>query len=170
MLSLAEAVAVRHGAKAARLVVFAGMFFGYSAYVMARVSFVHVQAQVIADVGTTKGELGMVTSSFAVAYGLSKFTGGIMVDKLSPRLVFALGLLMSGAVTVVMGLNSTPLGFAVLAFLNGSVQGWGWPPCGRILRTWFSDSERGFWWSLVSTRYARVCASVHACMRACVRS
>ncbi len=31
----------------------------------------------------------------------------------------------------------------VLQFLNGWVQGMGWPPCGRTMVHWFSISERG---------------------------
>ncbi|MCV5276702.1 MFS transporter, partial [Escherichia coli] len=30
--------------------------------------------------------------------------------------------------------------------LNGFFQGWGWPPCARLLTHWYSRNERGFWW------------------------
>lgn len=34
--------------------------------------------------------------------------------------------------------------FATVMFLNGWVQGMGWPPCGRVLVHWFSTNERGW--------------------------
>ena len=31
----------------------------------------------------------------------------------------------------------------VIMFINGWVQGMGWPPCARIMTHWFSDKEHG---------------------------
>ena len=30
--------------------------------------------------------------------------------------------------------------------LNGVFQGWGWPPCAKLLTHWYSQRERGRWW------------------------
>jgi OPA family glycerol-3-phosphate transporter-like MFS transporter len=37
--------------------------------------------------------------------------------------------------------------------MNGWVQGMGWPPCGRIMTHWFSDSERGTKMSIWNTAH-----------------
>jgi OPA family glycerol-3-phosphate transporter-like MFS transporter len=37
--------------------------------------------------------------------------------------------------------------------LNGFVQGMGWPPCGRVMGHWFSESERGLTFSIWNTSH-----------------
>ena len=32
-------------------------------------------------------------------------------------------------------------------------QGWGWPPCTKIMTTWYSHNERGVWWVLCNTSH-----------------
>jgi OPA family sugar phosphate sensor protein UhpC-like MFS transporter len=44
--------------------------------------------------------------------------------------------------------------FAVFWALNGIFQGWGWPPCARLLTHWYSQKERGTWWGLTSTSHS----------------
>ena len=43
--------------------------------------------------------------------------------------------------------------FAVFWGLNGWFQGWGWPGCAKLLTHWYSQSERGRWWSIWSTSH-----------------
>lgn len=42
---------------------------------------------------------------------------------------------------------------AMLWVLNAWFQGWGWPSCSKLLTTWYSRSERGFWWALWNTAH-----------------
>lgn len=37
--------------------------------------------------------------------------------------------------------------------LNAFFQGWGWPPCSKILNTWYSRNERGLWWAIWNTSH-----------------
>ncbi|WP_201748570.1 RDD family protein, partial [Escherichia coli] len=37
--------------------------------------------------------------------------------------------------------------------LNAFFQGWGWPPCSKILTSWYSRSERGSWWAIWNTSH-----------------
>jgi OPA family sugar phosphate sensor protein UhpC-like MFS transporter len=37
--------------------------------------------------------------------------------------------------------------------MNGVFQGWGWPPITKQLTYWFSQKERGTWWSICSTSH-----------------
>ncbi|MGL5607276.1 MAG: MFS transporter family glucose-6-phosphate receptor UhpC, partial [Aeromonas veronii] len=32
-------------------------------------------------------------------------------------------------------------------------QGWGWPPCSKLLTSWYSRTERGVWWSAWNTAH-----------------
>ncbi|XP_051895807.1 glucose-6-phosphate exchanger SLC37A4a isoform X3 [Pristis pectinata] len=54
-------------------------------------------------------------------------------------------------INVVFSWSSTITAFTVLWFLNGLAQGFGWPPCGKILRKWFEPAQFGTWWAVLST-------------------
>uniref|UniRef100_G3MLZ2 Major facilitator superfamily (MFS) profile domain-containing protein n=1 Tax=Amblyomma maculatum TaxID=34609 RepID=G3MLZ2_AMBMU len=101
--------------------------------------------------GLTKEQAGMIISSQNLAYAISKFLGGVLSDRLSARLLFTFGLVLSGVAAVLFGASSSSvLLFSGLWFLNGLAQGCGWPSCAKILRKWFSPSQFGTWWSILS--------------------
>lgn len=101
----------------------------------------------IEDLGFDKSQLGILGSILSITYGISKLASGIMGDKVNPRYMMALGLILTGICNILFGLSSTLFFFAVFWGLNGWFQGFGWPPCARFLTQWYSHSERGAWWS-----------------------
>lgn len=50
-------------------------------------------------------------------------------------------------------MSSSILLFALWWGINGWFQGWGWPPCARLLTHWYAKYERGTWWSVWSTSH-----------------
>jgi OPA family glycerol-3-phosphate transporter-like MFS transporter len=132
--------------KRLRLQVFLGIFFGYGAYYLLRKNF-SIAMPYLIDEGFSKAELGFALSAISIAYGISKFVMGTVSDRSNARTFLTLGLLLSAAVSLLMGLvpfftSSITIMFIML-FLNGWFQGMGWPPAGRILVHWYSVSERG---------------------------
>ncbi|MCE5294314.1 MAG: MFS transporter [Chlamydiales bacterium] len=123
------------------------MFIGYALYYFTRKSFAFAMPGIIADLGYTKAELGILGSILAISYGFSKFFSGILSDKSSPRYFMAFGLITTGIINIIFGMSSSLIVFAVLWGLNGWFQGFGWPACSRLLVSWYSKSERGSWWS-----------------------
>merc|ERR1719203_631071 len=93
-------------------------------------------------------QIGKLSSLFPLAYGCSRFMGGILGDRMSPSKVFCLGCAICGALNVGFGLSSTLPAFAFFWFLNGCFQGLAAPPCVKMITNWFSPEERGFWWSV----------------------
>ena len=120
------------------------VFAGYTFFYFVRNSFSLAKPYLIKDYGLSKGDVGLVATALAVAYGLSKFIMGSVSDRSNPRWFMATGLLASGLVNLVFPTfaGSLALMFA-LWFVNGWAQGMGWPPCARTLTHWFSDRERG---------------------------
>lgn len=78
--------------------------------------------------------LGLITSSQTLAYAISKFISGVLSDQISARWLFSSGLLIVGVINVFFSQSSTLTAFTLLWFLNGLGQGFGWPPCGKVLR------------------------------------
>jgi len=129
-----------------RIKVFIGIFVGYAGYYLVRKNFALVIPDLIEE-GYTKLELGFALSGVSIAYGISKFFMGNVSDRSNARIFMPLGLVMSSIIIASMGLiswatSSISIMF-VLLLLNGWFQGMGWPPSGRTMAHWFSQSERG---------------------------
>lgn len=136
-----------------RLRIFYSMFIGYVFYYFTRKSFTFAMPALMADLGYNKAQLGILGSMLYITYGLSKFASGVMSDQSNPRFFMAIGLIITGLTNICFGFSSSLLFFAIFWGLNGWFQGWGWPPCARLLTHWYSQSERGTWWSFWSTSH-----------------
>lgn len=102
----------------------------------------------IENLGFNKGDIGLLSSCFAIAYGSSKFLSGVIADRSNPRIFMSLGLIMTGVLNILFGFSSSLSLLALLWGLNGLFQGWGWPPCAKLLTHWYSQKERGVWWGM----------------------
>ncbi len=96
----------------------------------------------------------MIGTLFYITYGCSKFLSGIISDRSNPRYFMGIGLIATGIVNILFGFSSSLLVMTSLWVLNAWFQGWGgWPPCSKLMTTWYSRSERGLWWSFWSTAH-----------------
>ena len=128
--------------------IFIGMYVGYIFYYFSRKSYTCIMPLLIQDLGFTKSDLGLLSSVFAVTYGASKFLSGIISDRSNPRTFMSLGLIMTGILNVFFGWSTSLNVFLFCWGLNGLFQGWGWPPCAKLLTHWYSQKERGTWWGI----------------------
>lgn len=120
---------------------------GYALYYFTRKSFTFAMPGLMEDLHFDKGDLGLLGSILYITYGLSKFANGILSDLSSPRYFMALGLILTGVCNILFGFSSAFWLLAIFWGLNGWFQGFGWPPCTRFLTQWYSQNERGSWWS-----------------------
>lgn len=112
----------------------------------------------LAPFGFEKGELGIVLSMNAIAYGFSKFIMASVSDRSNARRFLPLGLVLAALSMMFMIVPVQCIGPAhknwaialmgILNFLVGWFNGMGWPPCGRVMTHWFSIKERGTWMSV----------------------
>ena len=135
--------------------VFVGIFIGYAGFYIVRKNF-SMAIPMLAPFGFEKGELGIVLSMNAIAYGFSKFIMASISDRSNARAFLPLGLVCAA---LSMFFMIIPIQYfadqksvaivimAVLNFLVGWFNGMGWPPCGRVMTRWFSIKERGTWMS-----------------------
>ena len=142
--------------KKLRWQVFIGIFIGYAGFYLVRKNF-SMAIPMLAPFGFEKGELGIVLSMNAIAYGFSKFVMASISDRSNAQRFLPLGLVCTAIsmlfmIVPVQGLGAEHKGaaialMAVLNFLVGWFNGMGWPPCGRVMTHWFSIKERGTWMS-----------------------
>lgn len=133
--------------KKLRIQVFIGIFLGYAAYYFVRKNFSFAVKDLQDTLGYSKAELGFAMSAISIAYGLSKFMMGNVSDRSNARYFLAIGLILSSLTMIFMGLSpfatSSIAIISILLFINGWVQGMGWPASGRVVVHWFSIKERG---------------------------
>ena len=142
--------------KRLRWQVFIGIFIGYAGFYIVRKNF-SMAIPALAPFGFEKGELGIVLSMNAIAYGFSKFLMASISDRSDARKFLPLGLICAALSMLFMIVPVQWIGaehknwaiilMAALNFLVGWFNGMGWPPCGRVMTHWFSIKERGTWMS-----------------------
>ncbi|XP_076371133.1 glucose-6-phosphate exchanger SLC37A4-like isoform X1 [Tachypleus tridentatus] len=135
--------------KSYQLIIFTTMFIGYACYAYNRKSVSFAMPKLMEE-GLSKNEAGLIASSQNMAYAISKFLGGILSDRISSKLLFSSGLVLSGIATLGFSGSGSLLAFASLWFVNGFAQGAGWPSCAKVLRKWYSPEQFGTWWSMLS--------------------
>ena len=133
--------------------IFFGMYIGYAIFYLTRKSFTFVMPAMAESLGFTKAQLGILGSILYITYGASKFFSGILADKSNSRYFMGFGLILTGVFNIFFGYFTSIFMLALLWGLNGFFQGWGWPPCARLLMHWYSQSERGRWWAACSTSH-----------------
>ncbi|SQI39020.1 Regulatory protein uhpC [Providencia alcalifaciens] len=138
------------------------MIIGYAAFYLTRKSFNFVMPVMQVELFLDKSDIGWIASAFYLAYGLSKFISGIFHDITGYRWFMGVGLVMTGILNIIFAYCLSFPALLVVWTLNGFFQGWGWPPCARILTHWYSRNERGFlvgtveylyqpWWNGTAT-------------------
>ncbi|BBC41753.1 MFS transporter [Photobacterium damselae subsp. piscicida] len=136
-----------------RIHIMVSMYIGYAGFYFSRKTFNYAMPAMMADLGLDKADIGLIGTLFYITYGCSKFFSGIISDRSNPRYFMGLGLIATGIINIVFGLSSSLYMLAMLWVLNAWFQGWGWPSCSKLLTTWYSRSERGFWWALWNTAH-----------------
>ena len=136
-----------------RIRVFYSMYIGYAMFYFTRKSFTFAMPALITELGFDKSQLGILGTLLAISYGVSKFLSGIISDKSNLRYFMGFGLILTGVFNIFFGLSSTIYLFAVFLGMNGLFQGWGSPPCAKLLTYWYSQTERGRWWGLWNTSH-----------------
>lgn len=127
------------------------MALTYATYVFLRATFTYVAPMLASHLGLSLASVGKISSAFPIAYGFSRLFTGVLVDSASPRVALGAGLLLAGLVNIGMGYASTVPVLAALWALNGLVQGAGAGASAKMITSWFSRKERGFFWALWST-------------------
>jgi ACS family glucarate transporter-like MFS transporter len=117
--------------------------------------------KMMADLGLSKIQLGMVLSAFAWGYAIFQFPGGIFGDRVGPRRALTIIAVLWGILTLFTGLvpgTSLVSAAVVLAtlvglrFLMGAVQAPLFPvTCGGAIGSWFPVSGWAFPNGLTST-------------------
>jgi ACS family D-galactonate transporter-like MFS transporter len=87
-------------------------------------------------------QLGWILSAFGWAYATLQIPGGWLVDRIRPRILYALICGLWSLATVLQGFAGTFVFLFSLRLLLGAFEAPAFPICNRLVTTWFPDRER----------------------------
>lgn len=120
-----------------------GIFIGYAAYYILRNNFLLSSPELISEFGFTKKDIGFISGTMLIVYGISKGVMSAFADKANPKHFMIFGLVMSGIVNLMMGFTASFWIFLFLCVMNGIFQGMGAGPAYVVLASWFPRKSRG---------------------------
>jgi len=85
---------------------------------------------------------GLVFSAFGWTYALMQVPGGWLVDRVSPRVLYAAALILWSAATVFLGFAGSFVALFVLRLAVGALEAPAYPINNRVVTTWFPTGER----------------------------
>ncbi len=137
--------------KAWKALTYCSIFVGWGLYIMGRRMLSSSMQALLQNKVFSKHSVGMIASSFSLSYGVSKLVFSFVSDHVSPRLIFVSGLICTGVCCVIFPVcNGVVVIACVVWGVAGIMQGCGWAPCVILLKTWFTPSQIGTWWSVLS--------------------
>lgn len=108
-----------------------------------RINYGAVIAEVILDLGITKGEAGLAVTGCFIFYGLGQPIVGWLGDRIAPKHLITIGLLGTAICNGFASMQKLPSVIAVIWCFNGFFQSMIWPPLVRIMaETMSGDSYR----------------------------
>lgn len=140
------------------------MFYGYLAYVVSYVGRKNLSIaapSICKSLGWTNQNIGTVSSAFYLTYGVGKFVNGLLADRSNVRTFFSAAFMCVAIASFCFAFSAnffapgTAL-LCALSFLwglNGWCQSMTFPPIAKSLTYWFTNSERGTMWSIMSSSH-----------------
>ncbi|WP_060988086.1 MFS transporter [Photobacterium leiognathi] len=128
-------------------------FLIYTVMYISRKAFAAAAPLLMTDLGMTTVQFGLASSIYYILYGVSKFSSGLLADKINPRLFLAPVLVVIAIINVGIGMTNSVNMLLALYCLTAVVQGCGFPPIAKAISQWYSKSERGGWYSLWNTSH-----------------
>ncbi|AMO97451.1 D-galactonate transporter family protein [Collimonas fungivorans] len=85
---------------------------------------------------------GWIFSAFGWTYAAMQIPGGWLVDRVTPRVLYALALALWSLATIFLGFIGSFAGLFALRLLVGALEAPAYPINNRVVTTWFPERER----------------------------
>ncbi len=133
----------------ARGLAFLCMAVYFASYIM-RNNFAVMTVKICSDLGVGKSALAVVITGMTVCYGIGQVISGLLGDKVPPRIMLAVGLIVAVLCNFTMYFaEGIPLMTAIWC-VNGLAHAFLWPPIVRMLSDSLNDVEYNYAVVLVS--------------------
>jgi sugar phosphate permease len=96
-----------------------------------------------ADLGLSLGQMGLLLSAFSWSYALCQLPVGALVDKIGPRWLLGIGLVVWSAAQAAGGFAATFGYFVIARIALGIGEAPQFPAAARVVSNWFPPRSRG---------------------------
>jgi len=94
------------------------------------------------DLGLNTLQMGFLLSAFGWTYAFCQIPGGWLVDRVSPRTLYPILLILWSVATILLGLVGSLAALVLLRLCVGALEAPSYPTNNRVVTTWFPESER----------------------------
>jgi sugar phosphate permease len=129
------------------------LWIAYAGFYLCRVNLAAAQKDLAADRGLSKQQLGSLIALLKVFYASGQFINGMLADRLSPRVLIAVGLAVSAGLNMAFAHLNEFRWMAVAWAANGYFQAFGWTSVVRITANWFPPRLRDAASGVLGTSY-----------------
>lgn len=105
---------------------------------MARNNFSAIVGEIATSTGFSKSLLAMSLTGSFIASGAGQFLSGPLGDKISPKRLIGLGLLITSITNILISVSPNPWIMLGVWSINGFAQSFIWPPLTRMMATLLS--------------------------------
>ena len=113
----------------------------YMASYMTRINLGAVITAIAADTGMTKTMLSAAVTGSSVTYGLGQILSGYVGDRVSPKKLVFLGLMLSVTMNLLIPFCGNHLQMTAVWCVNGLAQACMWPPLVKLMAGLFTQSD-----------------------------
>ena len=100
---------------------------------MTRYNYSSIVNEMVNSMGLEKSVVGFSLTLSFITYGVGQLVSGYLGDKISPRKLIAMGLLVTACCNIAVGAVSSIYVIYVIWALNGFAQAFLWPPLVKIM-------------------------------------
>lgn len=126
----------------ARFRVLAFLFINVIINYMDRSNISVAAAAIGTDLKLNTVQLGLIFSAFGWMYVACQIPGGIIIDRFSPRVLYAISLCSWSVVTLLQGLTRGFYALLGLRMATGMFEAPSYPINNRVVSKWFPENER----------------------------
>ncbi len=129
-------------------IVVAGFFTLFAAFAI-RYAYGLVLPQMLATLGISKAEAGIIFSSYFVAATLLSPLVGILIDRFDAKIILTVFVAVLGAGSCLMATSNSVLGASIFFGITGIGHSACWAPVVAVVMRWVSPKRRGIVISIV---------------------
>ncbi len=85
---------------------------------------------------------GQILAAFSWTYAICQIPGGWLVDRVAPRILFPVLIVLWSIATIGLGFSYSVMTFVLLRFLVGALEAPSYPINNRVVTSWFPERER----------------------------
>ena len=122
---------------------FALTWIAYASYYLCRKNFSVTKSALEDEFGLDRRDLGLIDTGYLATYAVGQFVMGLLGDRVGPRRMVGVGMIVSALLIAATGSASGPLAVAVCVTVNGFAQSTGWPGTVRAIEPWIDPARRG---------------------------